>query len=1118
MNKNPWKALMPYCLEDKHLFFGRDNEMSQLSSLIEYNQVVTLYGKSGVGKSSLLNAGICPQLIQYGFQPYTIRLKSEKDFDNVNVPFAEIILSRFAKSESIDYSSSRIFCDFFDSYQSYNDCGEKITPVIILDQFEDALISNGPKVEQLLKQIVEWTNNDKAVSSDCHFVISLREDDLYLLEESLDKNRFNSLKLCRYRLRSICRDGAEQIIRKAGADVINDDKVVDKILKVLGKTSIDSFEAAELSLMCSQLYETMKVRGLTHISLDLVDNVGISSIKDYYKNIIKELNLTTTEVSSFEREFITENGRRNFISEHRYKKLFRRDICDQLINSQSKYRILSNTNGRIEIVHDLLANAIKDVRDEHQAADKIEAEERETIQCYLLMIPGVLSLVLTIFMGLPPILKFVSNEGIRHLYDVGNLGPQIVELIRTTSTCVVAFVAFCIACVYFTVILIYIPKLLRNIQPAKVYIIQALKTYLGVILFVIWLVYVINGYENWAPGVNMLPFYALAFTLRNKNQIGVFLLIVATGFCWLYPLMSHVLMCSLSCQSQFSLIYTVGFSVFCAILAMCYDKLLILKLKIAIAILLVTVGIFVCNWEIGLIFLSSLLLLITIIVIYKHYCNRLRLSIFYIFCLLGICIGVLRINPVLLVKCQNISRVFPGSAIVAVDADSVYIKSAWRGRPYIDWPLISSDVICNDHVLQGVIGILPINNGKPSKAIDKLCYYPLVKYIEGTGYYVSYQPDFYEGLNGGLEKELNQKLKSISKNDKYYEITSEILYPIKLSTAKMFNEVMRAVSDKIKSNIPLNVRCNTQYEIIDGACKKYLETYFQDKFFPEDSKDKFSPEDSKDKNSPEGEISGDRLTEQDLYLYYRISLCQLINALIQESIDEDNIHNTVRLLSYFVYLNLSENELYQSIHTQITFNIGIDDTPIQVHVKGRIKDEDSNILDSNILQIRDLFVASSMLATAMQDVWIKRDLEDTFQVIKSTGIFDVEKHKENHKKILSIINYDNYKYLRSFCQFQEKLLMDILSKKEILYQDNVYKSYFENVLNQLVLIQRLNSDFKRMLEYRQENLKKEIKGVKSKLDAQDKLANMVIDQSISCINSSEQYIKLLKEQISKLKE
>ena len=115
MNDNPWKALMPYELEDKNIFFGRDKEIAELTSLIEYNQVVTLYGKSGVGKSSLLNAGVSPRLTMDGLKPFTIRLKSETDFESTDVSFAEMILSHLSKKKkNIDYTSKDVFCRFFE--------------------------------------------------------------------------------------------------------------------------------------------------------------------------------------------------------------------------------------------------------------------------------------------------------------------------------------------------------------------------------------------------------------------------------------------------------------------------------------------------------------------------------------------------------------------------------------------------------------------------------------------------------------------------------------------------------------------------------------------------------------------------------------------------------------------------------------------------------------------------------------------------------------------------------------------------------------------------------------------------------------------------------------------
>ena len=43
-------------------FFGRDDEIEELHALILTEKIVTLFGKSGYGKSSLLRAGILPLL------------------------------------------------------------------------------------------------------------------------------------------------------------------------------------------------------------------------------------------------------------------------------------------------------------------------------------------------------------------------------------------------------------------------------------------------------------------------------------------------------------------------------------------------------------------------------------------------------------------------------------------------------------------------------------------------------------------------------------------------------------------------------------------------------------------------------------------------------------------------------------------------------------------------------------------------------------------------------------------------------------------------------------------------------------------------------------------------
>ena len=54
----------PFSAHDRHLFFGRNDDIRKLSELIVLEKLVVLFSKSGYGKSSLLNAGVIPRLTE----------------------------------------------------------------------------------------------------------------------------------------------------------------------------------------------------------------------------------------------------------------------------------------------------------------------------------------------------------------------------------------------------------------------------------------------------------------------------------------------------------------------------------------------------------------------------------------------------------------------------------------------------------------------------------------------------------------------------------------------------------------------------------------------------------------------------------------------------------------------------------------------------------------------------------------------------------------------------------------------------------------------------------------------------------------------------------------------
>ncbi|HEY9523858.1 MAG TPA: hypothetical protein VIR33_11515 [Thermopolyspora sp.] len=60
--QEPYLGLRPFRYEDGHLFFGRDRERHELSDLWQANRLTILHGPSGVGKTSLVRAGVLPLL------------------------------------------------------------------------------------------------------------------------------------------------------------------------------------------------------------------------------------------------------------------------------------------------------------------------------------------------------------------------------------------------------------------------------------------------------------------------------------------------------------------------------------------------------------------------------------------------------------------------------------------------------------------------------------------------------------------------------------------------------------------------------------------------------------------------------------------------------------------------------------------------------------------------------------------------------------------------------------------------------------------------------------------------------------------------------------------------
>jgi hypothetical protein len=81
-----YPGLRSFNSNEQSLFFGRKKEIDDLVDLVRAEQITVLFAKSGLGKSSLLNAGLCPKLETLNYQIIPIRFQKQITKADTNDP------------------------------------------------------------------------------------------------------------------------------------------------------------------------------------------------------------------------------------------------------------------------------------------------------------------------------------------------------------------------------------------------------------------------------------------------------------------------------------------------------------------------------------------------------------------------------------------------------------------------------------------------------------------------------------------------------------------------------------------------------------------------------------------------------------------------------------------------------------------------------------------------------------------------------------------------------------------------------------------------------------------------------------------------------------------------
>ena len=401
---NPWLGLASYDeekIKEGYKFCGRTVATQELFSIVDNNVLVTMYGKSGIGKSSLLQAGVFPKLRDNNYFPVYIRLgNSETSNRSYAQIIVETVMEELSKAgfkalpsgnatnwEQMDPDSDDYLWHFFVSNVFYNTMGNVVFPVVIIDQFEELFFLDRQRLIRLMRQIYLLIDDSSLASSPAdsyvtnyRFLFSIREDDFFRLEDVIEHLRLVEMKYNRYRLTNLSDEEAAEVILQPSSGLMakEEESAIAQQIISTAKGEDGEINCAILSLLCSRLYESAVAKGYDVITLNFLESFlkgsGGNFLSSFFEDVMSKLN-NRAKWEYIEDALVTDKGRRNSVLKSQFED--NAPGCDFLF--EGKLAILrtvtysASSEPHVEIIHDLLADHLKTSRNERR--QKIELQK-----------------------------------------------------------------------------------------------------------------------------------------------------------------------------------------------------------------------------------------------------------------------------------------------------------------------------------------------------------------------------------------------------------------------------------------------------------------------------------------------------------------------------------------------------------------------------------------------------------------------------------------------------------------------------------------------------------------------------------------------------------------------
>jgi len=405
---NPWPGLAAFREADRAFFHGRDAEAEELARLVRRERLTVLFGLSGLGKTSLLAAGLFPRLRQEDVLPVLIRLDFSPAAADLAGQVQEALLAAAAAAgiEAPQPRPGETLWELFhrQGAEFWNARNRLVTPLLAFDQFEEVftLGKGRAATDELLAELADLVEGrppaalkaqlDAAPEAAREFqfgrhgyrvLLALREDFLPDLEELRDRIR----TIAQNRLRLTRMDGAQALaaVTATGGRLV-DAGLAEQIVRFVAGAgdaaplSRLEIEPALLSVVCRELNDERRRRGGEKITPELLAGSRAQILAGFYERSVADL---PAAVRGFvEERLITSSGFRDSVALESALEL--PGIASEALDRLVERRLLrvEDRGGveRIELTHDVLTGVIRASRDDRrrrEAAEQAEAARRE---------------------------------------------------------------------------------------------------------------------------------------------------------------------------------------------------------------------------------------------------------------------------------------------------------------------------------------------------------------------------------------------------------------------------------------------------------------------------------------------------------------------------------------------------------------------------------------------------------------------------------------------------------------------------------------------------------------------------------------------------------------------